>query len=232
MDRGHPRQVDMRFASVLGVGLLATAWPLANGQTLSFAEKYGPARPRAMSKDPLSGGFFLSGSSSAVSLPFPPAQTLTKNGVSSFAFHVKFDASGVPVWAIQSSTTVAAPPDLPQITASSADAQGNSYVVGSMEGVDKTLQFGDVAVTAPGSTFYKVFVAKFNAAGACQWIQVYGSSAETFLNGVAVDSTGNVVVGGQFQGTLSLPGGSLTSNGQRDGLIIKQGPSGSFLVSQ
>ena len=62
---------------------------------------------------------------------------------------------------------------------------------------------------------------KLSAAGALQWIYQTGTSADDVSGGLAVDSSGNVVLGGSTYGS-SLGGKTekcLNSNSQRDALL-------------
>ena len=64
------------------------------------------------------------------------------------------------------------------------------------------------------------------------WSQHFGDSENQDVASVAVDSSGNVIVMGDFSGTVDFGGGSLTSAGMTDVFVAKFGPSGNHLWSQ
>jgi hypothetical protein len=64
------------------------------------------------------------------------------------------------------------------------------------------------------------------------WSQHFGDTNDQEVASVAVDSSGNVIVTGRFEGTVDFGGGPLTSAGQTDVYVAKFGPSGNHLWSQ
>jgi len=69
--------------------------------------------------------------------------------------------------------------------------------------------------------------------GSHLWSKRFGSTGEDSGHGVAVDSSGNVVVTGFFQGTVDFGGGGLTSAGELDIFVAKfSGADGSHLWSK
>ena len=97
------------------------------------------------------------------------------------------------------------------------DAAGNVYIAGHFNGA--TLAVGGVTLTKLGST--DAFAAKFNAAGAVVWAQsLGGSGAWTMSRGLAVDSAGNVYLGGYFGGA-SLTTPACTLVGYEDSMVVK-----------
>jgi len=87
------------------------------------------------------------------------------------------------------------------------DASGNVYIAGHADG---TIDFGGSPLTGAG-----LFVASFTPDGAHRWskrISAYNST----INGIAVDSNGNVYVTGYFHLTIDLGGGPVTAKGGTD----------------
>jgi len=84
------------------------------------------------------------------------------------------------------------------------DASGNVYISGSYEATT-ALNLGCGALTIDGG--YDGFLAKYNAAGVCQWSITIGATNTTGyeeVNGLAVDSQGNVLVGGWFDENIDF----------------------------
>lgn len=93
-----------------------------------------------------------------------------------------------------------------------ADAAGNVYLGGYTNG------------TLPGQISlgnYDAFVLKLDQSGSQQWLRQFGSGSFDEARGLAVDSTGAVLVAGGTDGTL--PGAS--SQGGRDAFVLKLNPA-------
>jgi hypothetical protein len=64
------------------------------------------------------------------------------------------------------------------------------------------------------------------------WSQRFGGANTDLANGVVVDQAGNVIIAGQFQGTVNFGGASLVSAGSNDIFLAKYSPNGVHLWSQ
>ncbi|MDI1443332.1 hypothetical protein [Polyangium sp. 6x1] len=99
------------------------------------------------------------------------------------------------------------------------DAQGNGVVVGRFNGAI-TLPAPIGTLTATGND--NIFVIKYNAAGTVVWAKKYGDAAGQDVGSVAIDSAGDVLIAGEFLGTINFGGTALTSNmGSRDIFVAK-----------
>ena len=113
------------------------------------------------------------------------------------------------------------------------DGSGNVVVTGLFEG---TVDFGGGGLTSVGRyDRHDIFVAKFSGAnGSHLWSKRFGSA--DFFDagvGVALDSSGNVVVTGWFTGTVDFGGDNLTSAGIDDVFVAQfSGADGSHLWSK
>jgi lambda repressor-like predicted transcriptional regulator len=109
------------------------------------------------------------------------------------------------------------------------DSSRNVYVIGRFVG---TVDFGGGPLTSAGG--YDIFVAKFSGTdGGHIWSKRFGSAGYDYANGIAVDSGGNVLVTGQFQGIVDFGGGPLTSAGGYDIFMAKyNGVNGSHIWSK
>ncbi|MDI1427988.1 hypothetical protein [Polyangium sorediatum] len=69
--------------------------------------------------------------------------------------------------------------------------------------------------------------------GATEWIRAFGDALDQDILDVATDAQGNVIVVGQFVGTIDLGGGPLSSpNGVHDILVAKYDPLGNHVWSR
>jgi len=64
-------------------------------------------------------------------------------------------------------------------------------------------------------------VAKYSATGQHLWSKKFGSTGDEVGYGLAVDSAGDVVLSGKFQGSVSFGGTALTSAGGDDIFLAK-----------
>src|SRR5262249_44202794 len=74
------------------------------------------------------------------------------------------------------------------------------------------------------------FVAKYDSNGTYRWSKRFGSNFNVVYS-MAVDGSGNVVVAGEFLGTVDFGGGGLTSMGY-DLFVAKYGADGTHLWSK
>jgi len=156
--------------------------------------------------------------------------TLTSNGASDI-FITKLDAQGNFLWAKQIG---GADYDYPGNIA--VDAFGNVLVGGTFRGtVDLNPGAGQFTVTAVGQ---EAFLLKLDTNGNFMWAKHWGgksSSAANNIYAIALDSSGNIIIGGSFEGTNDLNPGTETFNvtpsgtGTGDAYITKLNASGEFL---
>ena len=143
---------------------------------------------------------------------------------------VKYDTDGVPKWAAR-------------ITSSSLD--GANGVFAHTDGSVYAIGFYRLApagiFNADGTAFTTlsysggvndVFLVKYNSNGAVQWATRIGGASTDTGRGVAVDSSGNVYITGDFAGTMTVFSadttafGTLTSGGSTDSFVVKYNSSG------
>ncbi len=89
-------------------------------------------------------------------------------------------------------------------------------VIGDFEGM---IDFGTGPLQSSGG--FDVFVARFDATGQALSAFAIGDPLDQFAKGVAVDSTGRVVVSGDFEGTLQVGAASLPSAGKSDIFVAR-----------
>jgi hypothetical protein len=110
-----------------------------------------------------------------------------------------------------------------------AGADGSTVVAGQAWG---EIDFGGGPLTGAGGS--DLFVAKYDDAGGLVFARLLGDAAAEVARGVAIDSSGNVLVTGAFQGELDLTGIGgpvLTSAGGDDVFVLKLDPGGAHLAS-
>jgi hypothetical protein len=137
------------------------------------------------------------------------------------AFAAKYDTNGLHVWSRRLGGS-----DNETAYAVTADVSGNIIVTGEFIG---SADFGGGPLVSAG--WRDIFVVKYDANGAHQWSQRYGSdSADTGL-AVAADATGSVFVAGEFQLTVDFGGGNLVAQGM-DIFVAKYDANGAHQWSQ
>ena len=107
------------------------------------------------------------------------------------------------------------------------DASGYIYVCGAFEG---SVSFGGATFTSVGGA-NDIFLAKYTPTGAHVWSKGMGTTGNDYAKSVAIDPTGNVVITGQFTGSMSFGGSTLIANGT-DVFIAKYLPTGLHTWSQ
>lgn len=133
-------------------------------------------------------------------------------------FIVKYDTNGVVLWAEAEGGIYG-----DQAVGLTVDQLGNCYVTGTYY---KDAVFS--SVTLPSYSNISFFIAKYNAAGTLQWIQSAGSSLGVEGVAIAVDTTGNVYVTGNFASTVYFGATPVFSKGAYDIFITKLDSAGNF----
>jgi hypothetical protein len=136
-------------------------------------------------------------------------------------FVAKLTGAGEAVWARRLGGT-----GTDYVQGLSTDAAGNIYAAGGFNG---TADFSGTSLTSAGAT--DAFIAKYSAAGALVWVRRFGGAGGDVWVG-ATDELGNVMVVGEFQGTVDFGGGPLTSAGSSDIVVAKYTPEGAPLWSR
>jgi hypothetical protein len=91
------------------------------------------------------------------------------------------------------------------------DADGSVLATGLFSGA---IDFGGGPLVSAGLT--DIFVAKLDRTGVHLWSQAFGDASNQNGNGITVDSMGNVLVAGYFEGEVDFGGGPLVSAGWFD----------------
>jgi len=145
--------------------------------------------------------------------------------------------TGIPWWALDFAFGIGSPSgeDVSDVI---TDASGNIYVTGVFAG---TIDFdpGPGVFSLTGASPGEPFLAKYSPTGELIWARDFDSSGHSHSNAgrsIAVDSQGNVYLGGAFHGTMdSDPGAAVsnlsTSSSFGAGFLIKLDSSGSFVWS-
>lgn len=107
------------------------------------------------------------------------------------------------------------------------DSNNNSFITGYVESVidfGVTHNFYGNSEIGPSAD---IFVLKLNSEGVPQWANRYGQCQTEIGNGIAVDSSGNSYITGQFYcDNTNLGGITLTHNGGTDYFVLKLNSDG------
>ena len=115
------------------------------------------------------------------------------------------------------------------------DGSGNVYTTGTFRG---TADFdpGADAVNLTSSGGIDIFVSKLDSNGIFVWAKRIGGSSSDTRRSIAVDSSDNVYITGNFEGTVDFDPGigvsnvsDLTSSGSRDVFVSKLDSDGGFV---
>jgi len=184
-------------------------------------------RSHSMSID-TAGNLYLTGIFSGT-VDFDPGQgtfNLTSNGLTD-VFVLKLTAGGQFVWAVSFGG--------PMNDAGNAihvDSVGNVYLCGGFDGsVDFDPGAGTYPLSANGST--DIYVLKLDQNGGFSWAQAWGDAMVEFGNSIRTDASGNVLICGNFSGTVDFdPGAGVatySSNGSTDIFVEKLDAAGNFI---
>ncbi len=179
-----------------GAASSASAAAMPGEWAKSYGLSGGSAEVFATTVD-AAGNVYIAGNFTCATLAVGDV-TLTRIGSSTDAFVAKLAATGTVVWAQNFGGSGA----IASCKGVGVDSAGNVYVGGNFA-------YGSLTTPALGKIGGgDAFVVKLNAAGTVQWSHNYGGSGtNTYGKALAVDSTGNVYLGGDFNS------GSLTTLG-------------------
>jgi hypothetical protein len=108
--------------------------------------------------------------------------------------------------------------------AAAFDATGNLLVAGDFS---DSVDFGQGPVMSLGSL--DAFVMKLGSGGASAWAHTFGGASVDSASAVAVDASGEVLVSGEFEETMTLGTTVFTSAGDKDIFVEKLASSGSMV---
>lgn len=133
--------------------------------------------------------------------PSATTNTLTSNG--SYDIYIsKFDAAGDYVWAKSMGST-----QIDLGLSLTTDASNNIYSTGSfMLSVDFDPNIGTNTLTAMHSSHSDAYLLKIDASGNFGWARQLGSTnlVGTQGNSIKTDGSGNIILGGGFQGPVDF----------------------------
>ncbi|MCW3072123.1 MAG: hypothetical protein JWO44_2013 [Bacteroidetes bacterium] len=129
----------------------------------------------------------------------PPNVTIT-NTYSNRIFTAKCDSNGNLLWADADGSDG-------EITSRNIalDAAGNPFIIGNFKCRlnDYADQYGQGTFNSIG--FWDTFVTKYSTAGIRQWSRQYGSKADDYGGGIALDLNNDANIAGSFQRTFMFP---------------------------
>ncbi len=113
-------------------------------------------------------------------------------------------------------------------------AGGDLIVVGSYQDDDTTFKTDPLPYPTPdgGEEGYDLFVAQYDATGAPQWAIAFNGPMDQRVSNIALDATGNIFIGGLFQGSIDFSASVTISSDVSeapdayDGFVAKLDPSG------
>lgn len=112
-------------------------------------------------------------------------------------------------------------------TAVAVNASGDVFVTGRFDG---TIDFGGGPLQSAGGL--DVFVAKLDATGGHVWSRRFGGSGDQWGSGIALSSTGDVLVVGNFTDAIDFGGGAMQSAGGHDVFVLKLSATGDHVWSK
>jgi hypothetical protein len=135
-------------------------------------------------------------------------------------FTVKYDSSGVVLWAAYGTGPTFSPS-----RSIDFDAAGNCYITGAFQG--STITFGGITLNNAGQN--DLFMVKYNSSGVVVWARSIGSTGNESGNGIAVNNAGIIYVTGYFNSPSVSFGSTVLTNtgsGTGDFFIAKFDSSG------
>jgi hypothetical protein len=179
--------------------------------------------PVAQALDP-SGNLYVAGYFDA-SIKFDAYSFSTSNGQSSDPYLVKYNTKGQVLWA-----KVGSGSSIDATSAMSLDKSNNVIISGSF--LSPTIKFSGIILTNLDPSNSDDFLVKYSPNGSIVWAKSFGGVGGESIWSQTIDSSGNIIVCGTFDGPV-LNFGSLTipntHAGSADVFIAKFDASGNIL---
>jgi Bacterial Ig-like domain len=210
--------------SLLWVSTFAGQPTTNPGGFTSFAVSQGSAIAVDSSRDVFVAGSF-SGTMNVTGLSGVTQETSATSATEPYV--AKLDPSGNVTWFDAIGGTAF---DTDSANTLALDGSGGVVIAGSFE---DSATFGATTLTTGGSS--DAFVARVNGSGAFSWAVATqgGSGSNASVQGVAVDGSGNVDLGGFFSGSVDFDPSSsstvLTSAGSDDAMLWRLDSTGKLL---
>lgn len=156
-----------------------------------------PGDDRAFGVAAKGGNVYITGNFQGTGVNFNPdgSHPLNSNG-SDDVFLSAFNYSGTFKWAWNWGGTNS---DVGAGVA--ADSSGNVYCVGYFRGYNVNFNPSGSDLRSANGGGMDSFLSKFNASGNFQWARTWGGSSMDSAEGVAINTSGDVIVTGYFYGT-------------------------------
>lgn len=146
--------------------------------------------------------------------------TLTSAG-SVDIFMAQFNSDGAHLWSKRFGDS-----EFQYVININSDVSGNVILAGYFEG---SVDFGGGSLASAGNN--DAFVAKFNPGGTHLWSKQFGDGSEQAATSIAADGAGNIILAGDFTGSLNCGGDNLTSAGGTDVFVARFSSAGAHLWS-
>ncbi len=108
-----------------------------------------------------------------------------------------------------------------------ADSTGASVILGSLNG---SVNFGGGSLTSAGGG--DIYLVKYSATGGYLWSKRFGGSQDDVPKGIAIDSSGEIVITGFFVGSVDFGGGALPGTTSGSGFLAKYSTAGQLRWSK
>lgn len=168
-------------------------------------------------------------SSTGISTPGSYQEVKAGTNAGYDVYLVKFDTAGLPVWGTYYGGSSA---DGLESVALTIDRYNNLYLAGNTQSANQIATTNAFQASRPGNQ--DGFIVKFNTAGNLSWATYFGTSTNDWINAITTDTTGNIIVVGQSQGTTGLSTTGAYKEiglGLTDGFIAKFDSAGARLWS-
>ncbi len=114
------------------------------------------------------------------------------------------------------------------------DNNGNSIITGSFKGIND-FDPGTGINNLVSDSFENIYLGKYAPDGALMWVKHFSSNADSYSSSLDLDSEGNILLGGNYRGTIDLDPGVDTeeftaiSNYHSDAFICKLDSLGNYI---
>ncbi|MCE3259937.1 MAG: hypothetical protein K0S12_1578 [Bacteroidetes bacterium] len=206
--------------------LIFAAIVVTKSQTFQWARQYGSVGLDGGYAVTCDAGFAYTTGFFSGTTTFSATVPITVTAVNEDVYFAKIDSLGNAVW-VQKFVS----DQYERGTCITTDPSGNVLAAGFFHG---TISCPVATLVGVGTSNFDIFITKLDNNGNFIWAKHLGNSVAQEAYTIKTDASGNVYVGGKFQGTLDFDPGPSTytlaaSGSSYDGFLMKLDPSGNFL---
>ena len=158
--------------------------------------------------------------------PSSGVKSLSSTNGSIDTYVAKYDTNGSLIWVVSMGGSGTDKPNGIDI-----DSHGNIAITGQYKSPTMDADPGAGGFNLVNSGGFDMFLINLDSNGNFLWAKSIGGSGDDYGNKIAIDKSGNRILAGQFQSSITVGSNTYATTGTFNGLVVKYDASGNLLWS-